>query len=63
MATSKQTAVRFTPEDLEILDAVQRRTGIMSRTEVIRMAIRALATAQGIAFEGEKKRRLSKPKR
>jgi metal-responsive CopG/Arc/MetJ family transcriptional regulator len=56
MPTVRQTAFRFTAEDLSILDAIQRRTGIVSRTEVIRMAIRALATAQGISFEGEKRR-------
>jgi hypothetical protein len=55
MPTVRQTAFRFTAEDLSILDAIQRRTGIVSRTEVIRMAIRALAAAQGISFGGEKR--------
>jgi hypothetical protein len=62
MATVKQTAFRFTPEDMAILDAVQRKTGIVSRTELLRMAIRTLAAAQGVPFEGEKRRR-HKPKR
>jgi hypothetical protein len=35
--------VRFTEQDLALLDAIQRKTGIVSRTEILRRAIRALA--------------------
>jgi hypothetical protein len=49
--TVKQTAFRFTPDDLAILEAVQRKTGILNRTELLRMAIRALAVAQGVSVE------------
>ena len=62
MATVKQTAVRFTPDDLELLDALQRKTGIQSRTDVLRMAIRALAEAHGVTIEPAKPQR-PKPKR
>jgi hypothetical protein len=48
MATVKQTAFRFTSEDLAIVDAVQHKLGIVNRTDVLRMAIRALAEAQGV---------------
>ena len=51
-----QTTVRFTAQDLELLDALQKKTGIVSRTEILRRAIRALA-------EQEKVRSPAQPKR
>jgi hypothetical protein len=53
--TVKQTAFRFTEEDLGMFDLVQRHTGIISRTEVLRMLIRSYARAEGL--------KLAKPKR
>lgn len=38
-----QTTVRFTDQDLALLDALQQKTGIVSRTEILRRAIRVLA--------------------
>ena len=38
-----QTTVRFTQQDLALLDAIQEKTGIVSRTEILRRAIRVLA--------------------
>jgi hypothetical protein len=32
VATIKQTAFRFTPEDLALLDAIHRKLGVQSRT-------------------------------
>jgi hypothetical protein len=45
--TVKQTAFRFTGDDLATFDLVQRHTGIIARTEVLRMLIRFYARAEG----------------
>jgi hypothetical protein len=39
----QQTTVRFTDEDLALLDALQAKTGIVSRAEILRRAIRVFA--------------------
>lgn len=49
MAMTKQTAIRFRPEDVAILEEVQRRTGIMSLSEALRFVIHQYARAEGIA--------------
>lgn len=48
MTTTKSTAFRFTDEDLALLDAIQQHTGIRSRTEALRAAIRGYVRAEGI---------------
>ncbi len=48
----QQTTVRFTEEDIALLEAIQERTGILSRSEVLRRAIRALAEREGVANSG-----------
>lgn len=48
MATTKQTTIRFTDEDLALLEAIAKRLGILSRTDVIRMALRELAKIHGV---------------
>lgn len=54
---ARQTTVRFTDNDLALLDAVRKRTGIVSRTEVLRRAIRALAEREGVSqVDPERKR-------
>ncbi|MDX2055675.1 MAG: ribbon-helix-helix protein, CopG family [Polyangiaceae bacterium] len=45
----QQTTVRFTDEDVALLDAIQQRTGILSRAEILRRAIRLLAEREGVA--------------
>jgi hypothetical protein len=45
---TKQTAFRFTDEDLALLDALRSKVGVLSRTEVVRMAIRVLAEREGL---------------
>lgn len=45
---TKATAFRFSDDDLAALDAIQRHTGIHSRTEALRIAIRGYARAEGI---------------
>jgi metal-responsive CopG/Arc/MetJ family transcriptional regulator len=44
-----QTTVRFTEQDLALLDAIQEKTGIVSRTEILRRAIRMLAEHEKVA--------------
>lgn len=44
----EKTTVRFNEEDLALLDAIQKKTGILSRSEVLRLAIRALAEQEGV---------------
>jgi hypothetical protein len=48
MAATKQTTMRFTPADLAILDALQEHTGISNQTDVLRLALRALADREGL---------------
>jgi hypothetical protein len=45
----QQTTVRFTEEDIALLEAIQERTGILSRSEILRRAIRALAEREGVS--------------
>jgi hypothetical protein len=50
------TAFRLTDDDLTILDALQAKTGI-NRTDVVRLALRKLAEAEGIQLPKPKKQR------
>ena len=63
MATTKQSAIRFRPEDMAILEEVQRRTGVMSLSEAIRFVIHQYARAEGIEPSKPKPRKKPKPKR
>ena len=49
MATAKQTTFRFTPADHELLTLLQQDTGIVNQTDIIRMALRALAAERGVS--------------
>ena len=55
--TVKQTAFRFTSEDLALLDAIQKHTGIGTRTDALRAVIREYARAQGIEVKRPRKAR------
>lgn len=44
----EKTTVRFNEEDLALLEAIQKKTGIVSRSEVLRLAIRALAEQESV---------------
>lgn len=44
----QQTTVRFTDEDLALLDALQAKTGIVSRAEILRRAIRVFAEHENV---------------
>lgn len=48
---TKQTAIRFTPDDTALLDALQRKLGVVSRTEIVRIALRRLAEQEGVTLE------------
>lgn len=51
MTTPPTTTTRLKPADLEILKALQAKLGI-SRTDVIRIAVRLLAEREGVRLEG-----------
>jgi hypothetical protein len=55
MAMVKQTAFRFNEEDLAILDAVQKHTGISTRTDALRAVLRSYVRAEGIELPGAKR--------
>ncbi len=48
MVTAKQIGIRFTDEDIELLAALMAKTGIGNRTDVVRLAVRKLAQAEGV---------------
>lgn len=55
-STVKQTAFRFTSDDLVLLDAIQAYLGMHSRTEALRVVLRGYARAEGIEI-GKPRRR------
>lgn len=57
MVESTQIGIRFTEEDLDLIEAIKARTGISNRTDVIRLAIRRLATAEGIDVSKQPKKK------
>jgi hypothetical protein len=48
MVTARQIGIRFTDEDIALLAALMARTGIGNRTDVVRLAVRKLAQAEGV---------------
>jgi hypothetical protein len=55
MEQGKVTTFRFTEEELELLDVIQGHTGIRSRMEAMRSALRYYAEAQGLQVQGPPK--------
>ena len=55
--TSKQTSIRLTAQDVEILEEIQRRTGLLALSDAMRWALRHYATAEGIVSKPPKKKR------
>jgi hypothetical protein len=53
--------MRLAAEDLAILDAIQERVGVFSRSDALRFALRYYAKAEGLDVGTPK--RPSKPKR
>ena len=49
----KSTTVRFTNEDFQLLDRLQRRLGL-GMVQVIRLAIRRLAQLENVDFREER---------
>jgi hypothetical protein len=45
--------VRFLPDDVKLLEAVQHKLGCRSVSEVVRMALRAMAREQGVTVVHE----------
>jgi hypothetical protein len=57
MVTATQIGIRFTGEDLALVAAIQAKTGIGNRTDVLRLAIRRLAEAEGVELPKPKKKK------
>ena len=51
MIETNQIAVRLNPNDLAVLDALMRRTGLSSASELVRLCLRKYAIAEGVDFE------------
>jgi hypothetical protein len=56
----KQTAFRLTEEDLALLDEAKRRSGLLSRTEALRLVLREWARSVGFELESRQPKRRSK---
>jgi hypothetical protein len=48
MQNDKAKAVKLTPADMAVVDAVRHKLGLRSVSEVLRMGLRALAREQGL---------------
>ena len=55
----KATAFRLSPEELELMDALATKVGVISRAEVLRVAIRKLARLEGLQLPPPRKKRAS----
>lgn len=55
-STMKQTAFRLTDEDVAILDEAQRRSGLITRSEALRLVLREWARASGVEVKVPRKR-------
>jgi hypothetical protein len=54
--TVKQTAFRFTEEDLVMLEAIREHTGVRSRVDSLRVVIRHYVRCEGIQIGKPKTR-------
>jgi len=54
MVNSPTTGIRFSPEELEMLDAVATKEE-RSRSDVVRRAVRAYAEQAGVSLKPKKK--------
>lgn len=55
MSDGKHQSVRLTPEDMAIIDEIQRRTGLIGVTAAVRFALRQYALANQIPIKKPKK--------
>lgn len=51
MASVKQQSIRLTPEDLVVVEEIQRRTGLVGLTDAVRFALRQYALREGIDLQ------------
>jgi len=51
--TATVKAVRFSPDDVQLLEAVQAKLGCRSASELLRMGLRSIAREQGIIVKGD----------
>ncbi len=48
MATIPQIGLRLTGTDLQFIELLKEKTGIATRTDVVRLALRRLAEQEGV---------------
>lgn len=48
----RTTTIRLTDDDQEVIDALQKKTGIQSLTDLIRFALRIMAQTENVAGFG-----------
>jgi hypothetical protein len=53
MQNDKAKAVKLTPADMAVVEAVRNKLGLRSVSEVLRMGLRALAREQGLESKYE----------
>jgi len=58
----KQTAFRLTDEDLALIDAAKRKSGMLSRADALRYVLRFWAEAVGVEPSKLKLAKKTKPK-
>ena len=54
MATVRQIAIRFTAEDLGLIEAVQRESGHVAIADTLRFVLRQYAKDRGIVAKAKK---------
>jgi Arc/MetJ-type ribon-helix-helix transcriptional regulator len=59
----KQTAFRLTDEDFAILDEIQRRVGLVSRSDALRFALRYWSKGEEIDWNDLQPKAKTKAKR
>lgn len=45
-----QVGIRFSAEDFELAEALRKKMGIRTRSDVIRLGLRRLATSEGVIW-------------
>lgn len=55
MATATMITMRLRGEDLELVQVLMDKTGIRSRTDIVRFALRRLAETEGLQIAVPKK--------
>jgi hypothetical protein len=58
-STLKQTGFNFTPDDLALFEALRVKTGILTRIDLLRLALRRLAAQERLDWPPTEKKGLN----